>query len=344
MELRVSNRTIIRIVVIVAASVLVLRTLAMLHTQIVWILTALFLALGLEPAVDSLSRIMPKRSRGLAVALVLLGAALVIGFVLVALLPPFAFQLFHLLVTLPQAYRTFAQQNPSLLASLGLNSSSASGAVQQFSHQLLSYGGSAVGLLRELFGGIVAVVTVLILTFFMVLEGPRWIEVFWSYYPEKTRHRYRELLRQLHGTVTGYVNGNLIKSLIAAVASGIALVAVGSPFALALSLLVGIVDLIPLVGATLGAVIVCLVVLVFKGLGPAVIMAVFFVLFQQLENYVLQPIIFQKAVEVSPLVTLLALIVGTSLAGFIGALVAIPVAASLQILVKYWLNERRVKA
>ena len=196
---------------------------------------------------------------------------------------------------------------------------------------------------RDFFGGIVAVVTVLILTFFMVLEGPRWIEVFWSYYPKNTRQKYRELLRQLHGTITGYVNGNLVKSLIAIVASAVALVAVGSPYALALALLVGILDLIPMVGATLAAITVCLVVLVFKSVGAAVIMAIFFIVFQQVENYIFQPIIFQKAVEVSPLVTTLALIIGASLAGFIGALVAIPVAASLQILVRYWMSERRAR-
>lgn len=346
MELTVSNRTILRIVLIVIGAVLAVRLVGVLHTQIVWILTAMFLALGLEPAVDRLSRYMPRKSRGLAVAIVLLAAVAVLAFVIVALAPPFAFQLYHLVVTLPEAYSQFARDNPGLtsMISSDLSSQNATSTVQQLSHQLLSFGGSAVLILRNFFGGIVAVVTVLILTFFMVLEGPRWIEVFWSYYPKATRSKYRQLLSQLHGTITGYVNGNLIKSLIAIVASAVALVAVGSPYALALALLVGIFDLIPLVGATLAAITVCLVVLVFKGVGAALIMAVFFIIFQQIENYIFQPIIFAKAVEVSPLVTTLALIVGASLAGFIGALVAIPVAASLQILVRYWMSERRAKA
>ncbi|HEY2003527.1 MAG TPA: AI-2E family transporter [Candidatus Saccharimonadia bacterium] len=345
MELTVSNRTIIRIVFIVIVSVLAVRLGGELHTQIVWILTALFLALGLEPAVDRLSRYMPRRSRGLAVGIVLLAAVTVLAFILVALLPPFGFQLYHLVVNLPAAYEQFAQDNPGLNGWLNsvLNTSNTTGTLQQLSHQLLTFGGAGVMLLRDFFGGIVAIVTILILTFFMVLEGPKWIEVFWSYYPEKTRNQYRGLLRQLHGTVTGYVNGNLVKSLIAILASVVALLAVGSPYALALALLVGILDLIPMVGATLAAVTVCLVVLVFKGVAPALIMLVFFVVFQQFENYVFQPIIFARAVEVSPLVTMLALIIGASLGGFIGALVAIPVAASLQILVKYWMGQRRAK-
>ena len=121
------------------------------------------------------------------------------------------------------------------------------------------------------------------------------------------------------------------------------MIAVGSPFAFALALLVGILDLVPLVGATLGAISVCLVLLVFKGLTPALIMLVFFIIFQQVENYVFQPLIFSKTVEVSPLVTLMAIIIGTSLAGFIGALVAIPAAASLQIYLRFVLAGHKAR-
>jgi predicted PurR-regulated permease PerM len=194
------------------------------------------------------------------------------------------------------------------------------------------------------FGGVVAFVTVLILTFFMVLEGPTWSETFWRNMPAKNKEKYQDLLTQMHGTVTGYVNGNLVKSLLAVIATTIMLLIVRSPYVLALALLVGIFDLIPMVGATLGAVTVCLVVLMFKGGTPALVMAIFFVIFQQVENNIFQPIIFSKAVEVSPLVTMLALIVGATLAGFVGALVAIPVAASLQILIRYWLGQRRANS
>lgn len=343
MELTISNRTIIRIVAIVAASVLAVWMVFTLHTIIIWILTALFLALALESPVDRLSRYLPRRSRALAVLVVLLAVALVLGVILVALLPPFAFQLLHLVTNLPAAYQTFEQDNPGVsgLINSSLGSTSATDALKQFSSQLMSFGGSAVTITREFFGGIFAIGTIAVLTFFMVLEGPSWIEAFWAHFPARTRNKYRELLRQMHGTVTGYVNGNIVKSLIAVVASGIALIAVGSPFALALALLVGILDLIPMVGATLAAVTVSLIVLVFKGATPALIILIFFIIFQQVENYVFQPIIFKKTVEVSPLVTTLALLLGASLAGFIGALVAIPVAASLQILVKYWLSGRK---
>lgn len=343
MELTVSNRTIIRIVVIVTAAVLLVRVLDRLHTLLIWVFTALFLTLALEPAVDRISRYLPWRSRVLAVFIVLILTVAVIGLLGYAIIPPFATQSYRLVQNLPASYAQFVTHNPGAGKAVGsvLNVPSITNALQRYSNQLLSVGGSVAIVVRDLFGGIISVVTVLLLTFFMVLEGPRWTTGFWKYVPKKTQERWEHILVQMHGTVTGYVNGNLIKSLIAIVATSVMLVIVGSPDVLALALLVGIFDLIPLVGATVGAILVCLVVLMLKGVAPAVIMAIFFLIFQQIENNVFQPLIFQKTVEVSPLVTTLALLVGAALAGLVGALIAIPVAASLQILVRYYLSSRK---
>jgi predicted PurR-regulated permease PerM len=120
----------------------------------------------------------------------------------------------------------------------------------------------------------------------------------------------------------------------------VALLVLGTPFALPLALLVGFIDLIPMVGATLASVAVCISVLVFDGPGKALIMLGYFIIYQQLENHVLVPVIFSKAVEISPLVATIALLVGVTLGGFIGALVAIPAAASAQIALRYWLAHR----
>jgi predicted PurR-regulated permease PerM len=338
MELKISNRTIFRVVAITIGCVVAVNLIVRLQTQIVWILTALFFALALEPAVDLLSKFLPRKSRGLAVLVVFLGFLAVIVFISLALVPPFASQLYHLAINLPGAYSSFAKSNPSegRFISSHLSASSVASALQQFSKQLLSFGGSAVVIARGFFGGVVAVVTVLLLTFFMVLEGPHWMHALWQLTAPKQRDKYKDLLQQMHGTVTGYVGGNLFTSMIAALSSAIMLIILRSPYAFALGLLVGVVDLIPMVGATLAAILVCVIVLVFKGLTTALILAVFYIIYQQVENNVLQPIVFSKAVEVSPLITLMALILGASLAGLIGALVAIPVAASLQLLARFY--------
>jgi predicted PurR-regulated permease PerM len=343
MEITISNRTIIRAAAIVIASIVAINLVVKLHTQLVWILTALFFALALEPAVDLLSRFLPHRSRGLAVLVVFLGFVAVLVFISLALVPPFASQLYHLALNLPGAYSSFASANPSAgrFVDSHLNATNVNSALQQFSKELLSFGGSAVVIAKGFFGGVVALITVLLLTFFMVLEGPRWMDDIWRYTGVAQKNKYQDLLRQMHKTVTGYVGGNLFTSLIAALSSSIMLVILRAPYAFALGLLVGVVDLIPMIGATLAAVIVCLLVLMFKGLTAALILAVFYIIYQQLENNVLQPIVFSRAVEVSPLVTLIALILGATVAGLIGALVAIPVAASLQILVRFYLSGSR---
>jgi predicted PurR-regulated permease PerM len=341
-ELKISNRTIIRIVVIVLGAIIAIRLIGDLRTPLIWVATAVFLALALEPAVGGLSRVMPAKSRGLAVLLVVVLALAIIMFVLAGLIPPFASQIYHLLTNLPVAYKQFSDVNPQVakLVSSSISSQNLTSAEQHLSSQLFSISGSTVGIIKSFFGGLVALITIGLLTFFMVLEGPRWVGLFFDHLPSDSRQRYQGLAKQLHGTVTGFAGGTLLKSLIAVVATAIMLFILGSPYALSLSFLVGIVDLIPLVGAMLAAVSVCLVVLVFKGGTAAIIMAIFFLIFQQIENNVVQPLIYSKTVEVSPLVSLIALILGISLAGFIGALVSVPVAASAQILLRFWLSDR----
>lgn len=328
---------------IVLASYVVVNLAIRLHTQLIWFATACFLALALEPAVESLSKRMPRKSRGLAVLVVAVIMIAILGFVGYALVPPFAAQMYKLVISLPRAYRSFALGNPGVAAGLSqtFHVSNASDVVSQISTRLLDYGGSAIGVVESITSDIVAASTVLLMTVFMVLEGPHWVHVFTDLMPEGERKRWQPLLAQMHGTITGYVNGNLIKSLIAAVATAIMLLVLGSPDVLSLSLLVAVFDLIPMIGATLGAVLVTIAVWMFIGGTPAIIVAVFFIIFQQIENNLMQPLIFSKTVEVSPLVTILALIAGATLAGLVGALVAIPVAASVQILARTWLESRK---
>jgi predicted PurR-regulated permease PerM len=341
-ELTVSNRTVVRIVVIVIASLLVVRAVGVLHRELIWIAAAAFFALALEPLVGRLSRYMPWRSRALALVLVLVAVGSAVVFVIANLAPPFGAQAYRLVINLPSAYNQFANANPQVTAFVTANVSpdDVTKSIEQFSHQLLSFGGSAVVIVRSIFGGIVATVTTLLLTFFMVLEGPRWAELFWRYQPAAKRKERKALWSQLHKTITGYTSGNLITSLIAATGAAIGLFLLGTPYVLPLALLVGFVDLIPLVGATLAAVAVCTAVLVFDGPAKALIMVAYFIIYQQIENHLLVPLVFSKAVDVSPLVTTVALLIGVTLGGFIGALVAIPAAASAQILARYWLDRK----
>jgi predicted PurR-regulated permease PerM len=141
-------------------------------------------------------------------------------------------------------------------------------------------------------------------------------------------------------TIGGYITGNLLISVIAGFFTTIVLLIVGVPFALALGLLVAILDLIPLAGATLGAIVVTLVALT-KSLTAALIVLVWFIVYQQLENHLLQPIVYGRTVKLSPLAILVAVLVGAEVAGVLGALAAIPVAGTIQIVISDWLQHRR---
>jgi predicted PurR-regulated permease PerM len=191
---------------------------------------------------------------------------------------------------------------------------------------------------------VVGVVTVVFLTYFMLLEGPRTIERTLGLLPDTTRARYERVGREIYRTISGYVSGNLLISLIAGIVSTVVLFAAGSDYAIALGLVVAILDLIPLAGATLAAIIVSTVVLIETDWLRCVIVVAFFVAYQQLENHVLQPLVYGRTVELSPLAVLVAVLIGAELAGILGALVAIPVAGSLLAVGREVLQYRRESA
>jgi len=197
---------------------------------------------------------------------------------------------------------------------------------------------------RSVITAVVGTITVIFLTYFMLLEGPRTVNGLLNLLPERTRPRYERVGRDIYTTISGYVTGNLLISLLAGVLSTIVLFAVGSDFAIALGLLVAILDLIPLAGATLAAILVSTVVLIETDWLRCVIVIVFFVAYQQFENHVVQPLVYGRTVQLSPLAVLCAVLVGAQLAGILGALLAIPVAGSLLAIARELLEYRQETA
>jgi predicted PurR-regulated permease PerM len=202
--------------------------------------------------------------------------------------------------------------------------------------------GAALSVTKSVLTAIVATLTIAFMTFFMLLEGREWMERIYGLASEEQQPRWRSVGRDIYRTVGGYVTGNLLISLIAGVTSGLVLWIVGVPYAVALGLLVGILDLIPLAGATIAAVLVVLVAIAASGVTAAIIVAVFFLAYQQLENHVIQPLVYGRTVQLSPLAVLVSVLIGAQIAGVLGALAAIPVAGALQvIIVDYRRNRAR---
>ncbi len=159
--------------------------------------------------------------------------------------------------------------------------------------------------------------------------------------PDRSQERAKRVGNQIYKTVGGYVTGNLLISVIAGIISTVVLLLTGVSYAVALGLLVAILDLVPLAGATLAAILVTTVAFVDQGVVVGVIVLVFFVIYQQLENHVLQPLVYSRTVQLSPLAILIAVLIGAKLAGVLGALGAIPVAGAIQVLMLEWLRARR---
>src|SRR3954466_13214831 len=196
--------------------------------------------------------------------------------------------------------------------------------------KLLGGAGTLVSLTRSVITGVVGFVTILFLTFFMILEGPTWVNRALTLLPAASRPRWRNVGRQISRTISGYASGNLVLSAIAGASSAIVLALAGVPFPVALGLLVAILDLVPLAGATIAGIVLAIVAFL-TSITAGVIVVAFFVVYQQLENHVLQPLVYGRTVQLSPLVVLVAILIGAEVAGVLGALGAIPVAGTLQI-------------
>jgi predicted PurR-regulated permease PerM len=185
-------------------------------------------------------------------------------------------------------------------------------------------------------------VTIIFLTFFMLLEGRDWVERAYSLIPEHAQPRWRAIGNDIYKTVGGYVTGNLLISVIAGATATIVLLIMGVPYAVALGLLVALLDLVPLAGATLAGIVI--VGVAFLHSVPAgIVVLIFVIVYQQLENHFLQPLIYGRTVQLSPLVVLISVLVGAELAGILGALAAIPVAGSIQGIVRDALAQRRLR-
>ena len=206
--------------------------------------------------------------------------------------------------------------------------------------KVLGLSGAALTITKSIITIIAATVTIVFLTFFMLLEGRDWVERVYSLLPEESQPRWRRVGGEIYRTIGGYVTGNIVISLIAGASITIVLLIMGVPYAVALGLIVAFLDLIPLAGATVAGIIVALVAFL-HSVPAGIVVVVFFIVYQQVENHFLQPVIYGRTVQLSPLAVLVSVLVGAELAGILGALAAIPVAGSLQVIVRDLLAHRR---
>ena len=332
------------ILIVLGLTLLVLFLLTFLYLAwhvISWIIIAVFLALALNPAVEFFERKGLRRGfSAAAVFLLALAAISLLGFLV---MPPLVSQVRDFIEAVPgfideltkgRGPLGFLQEDYEIVDRVR------AAIEEQGAGGVLGVAAPAQAIAASVVTAVVGIITIVFLTFFMLLEGRRTVDRFLTLLPESARPRWERVGRDIYRTVGGFVSGNLLISLIAGTASVIVLFVLGSDYAVALGVVVAIFDLIPLAGATIAAVLVSTVAFIELGWVKGVIVAVFFLVYQQLENHVLQPVIYGRTVQLSPLAVLIAVLIGAELAGVLGALAAIPVAGTLQAVFRELLRYR----
>jgi predicted PurR-regulated permease PerM len=282
------------------------------------------------------------RRRSLATLLVFVVVLLVIGGLLTAFAIPLAQEGTQLAGQLPGLIED-ARAGRGPVGDL-LERTNALQWVQENQERISAFasglGTPALNLVRGASTAVVATVTIFVLSYLAVLEGPKVVTGTLNLFPQRRAERIRRVTRDCAKTVTGYISGNLLISVICGVLTYAVLKIFGVPFAGLIALFVAIVDLIPLVGATLGALVAAIAGFV-HSIPAGIAVVVFFVLYQQLENHVLQPLIFARTVKLNPLAVLVAILLAVELAGILGALLAIPVAGIIQVVLRDMWDHRR---
>jgi predicted PurR-regulated permease PerM len=338
----VRPRTVLAVLSIAVLVGLGLMLVLLAWRVLTWILIAALLAAALNPAVEWLER--RGMGRALAASAVFFIALLVVSGIGFLVIPPVITQVTDFVNAVPGFVDDLtAGRGPFgwLQDRYQIVDRIQAAIEKQGVGGILGLGGPALDIVRSVVTAVVGVITVIFLTYFMLLEGPRTVSTLMGLLPEPARPRFERVGGEIYRTISGYVTGNLVISLVAGVLATVVLYAVGSEFAIALGLLVAILDLIPLAGATIAAIVVTTVVFIETDWVRALIVVVFFIAYQQFENHVLQPLVYGRTVQLSPLIVLCAVLIGAQLAGVFGALLAIPVAGSLLAVARELIEYRR---
>ena len=332
----VSARLVAKVVLVAAAVVAALYFAYLIRDVIGLVLIAAFFAVAIAPAVNWLDK--RRVPRWLAILLVYLSIAAGIFGIGLLIVPPLVNGVEDLSADLPgyvddlRNNETFRDYDDRYQITEKLT---------EQAEQLPSQLGDAAGTLRDVTVGVftrfVQLFSILVITFFLVKDGRRLLEFLYRQVPPERAQRLRTIADDVSDAIAGYVFGNFVISVLAGLVTYVTLRILDVPFALPLAILFGFFDLIPLVGATLGGILVGIVVAFVHFPVGLVVWAAVLILYQQVENNLIQPFVYGRAVQLHPLIVIVAILIGAALLGVLGALVAIPAAAAVQAVVRdYW--------
>jgi predicted PurR-regulated permease PerM len=352
-NIQIDIRTFVKFLLVTAGFVGAIFIVWKLLAILLIIAISFFLAIALNTPVSMLARHLPHRSRVVATALSYIVVVTFLISFLILVVPPISKQVGMIVNSLPHALDQFVNRRP--FAEQLVNQYHLKDVIDQFVSGAQRQAGNIAGTLgtnvlagvSNVLAGFITVLTVLVLTFMMLVEGPSWFERLWQLYRNKALlGRHQKLLKRMYLVVTSYVNGQVMVAAIAGIMAGAMLVILVNIFkvplqtVLPLSLVIFITALIPMIGLTLGSVIVT-VALLFSDVGAALVFGVYTLVYQQVENNIIQPAVQSRTVELTALTVLVAVIIGVVLIGPAGGFLAVPVAGCVRVLLLDYLEHRK---
>jgi len=345
-SLTISTETFVRVAVMIVVAIILLASLHKAAHALLLVFSAFFLALALNSPVHWLSEQLPGKRRGsrtLATTLSFLIVVLLLGAFIASIVPPLIRQTESFISAAPHLVQDFRSQN-SAVGQI-IRRYHLQGQVDSFSSQLSDrlkhVGGTAFSTAHKIGSSIFSLLAILVLTFMMLVEGPRWLLFARDVIPDKRQKLADRLARDMYHVIKGYVNGQVTLAALAACLITPALLVLHISYPVALLVVIFVCGLIPMIGHTIGAAIVTVVAL-FHSTSAAVIILAYYIFYQQVENYLIQPRIQANSTNMSPLLVFTSVIVGVSFGGLFGGLVAIPVAGCLRIALLEYLRSQKI--
>jgi predicted PurR-regulated permease PerM len=336
-------RTILATIGLLLATALLIYIVLQVRQVLTWIVVGAFFAVALYPLVGWVQeRLLGGRRRALATFLVFLVVFVLLSALIAAFAVPLVNEGTKLAGTLPQQIAD-AKAGRGPIGDL-LQRTNALQWVQDNQSKISKFASGltapAASVASGFATGIASTLTVFVLAYLMVLEGPKVVDGSLNVFRPTTAERIRRVGGDCAKSVTGYISGNLLISFICGLLTYVVLLVLGVPFAGLIALFVGIADLMPLVGATIGGAVAVIAGFI-HSIPAGIVVLVFFVLYQQLENHLLQPLVFARTVKLNPLTVIIAILIGVELLGILGALLAIPVASMIQVILRDVWDHRR---
>lgn len=342
LSVTVSNRTIIRVLLVSVLAFLGIKMIGHLTHPLTLIFISIFLAIALNPAVSKITHWLPSKSRvratGVAYIFVL---SVLIGFFSL-IIPPLVDQTRDFIDQVPSIVRNSQDQDSALgrfVRKYKLEDQ-INNVTSDISSKVRDIRGPVLSTAGRIGSAVVSIITVLVLTFMMLVEGPTLSRRFWTLQSKERQERWEPMLEKMQRIIVRYVYGQVFVATLAGFFSLVIMLIIGVPNAVALAGIVALIGLIPLIGNTIAAVIVVLIT-AFSSLKLAIIMGIYFPIYQQIENATLQPYIQARNNQLTPLTVFIAALLGASVGGLLGAFVAIPLAGCLKLFAVDYYKRRR---